>query len=232
MSSQKQQLSRKVYIHGPGQAPYMLMFLGVPGYVGVKNPEDADIIVFTGGEDVSPHLYNEKKHHTTYANTFRDAVDQAMYEDSWSRGQFLVGICRGGQFLNVMNGGHLWQDVDNHALFGGHDAYSPKGGRIILVSSTHHQMMRIAPGGELLLYATESERKDTMAIGPDGKPTWTPPAPDDEFDVEAVWYPETRSFCFQPHPEFNGFPECRQWFFETLNELYQSSIIPNRKKRA
>ena len=37
----------------------------------IGNPELV-LVVFTGGEDVDPSLYNEQKHHTTYSNLKRD----------------------------------------------------------------------------------------------------------------------------------------------------------------
>ena len=37
--------------------------------------------------------------------------------------------------------------------------------------------------------------------------------------MEAVFYPETKSLCFQPHPEFNTFGglECREAYFFFIN---------------
>ena len=46
----------------------------------VDKVEDADIVLFTGGEDVDPSLYGCKKHPTTYSNLQRDLEEKAIFE--------------------------------------------------------------------------------------------------------------------------------------------------------
>ena len=41
-----------------------------------------------------------------------------------SPNQLCVGVCRGSQFLCVMNGGLLVQDVGYHGVFGTHAIYN------------------------------------------------------------------------------------------------------------
>jgi len=39
-------------------------------------------------------------------------------------------------------------------------------------------------------------------------------------DVEVVMYADTKSLCFQPHPELERCPEeCTDYYFELLGEL-------------
>jgi len=52
----------------------------------------------------------------------------------------MVGICRGSQFLTVMSGGRLFQDVSGHAIMGTH-LIKFKDGSSLGITSTHHQMM-------------------------------------------------------------------------------------------
>ncbi len=42
-------------------------------------------------------------------------------------------------------------------------------------------------------------------------------------DIESCYYAETRSLCFQPHPEFAGVAECTTYFFEVLERYYNDS---------
>ena len=58
------------------------------------NLEEADIVLFTGGEDVDPSLYGCEKHATTHSNIHRDLEEKAVYEKVRSD-QFCLGICRG-----------------------------------------------------------------------------------------------------------------------------------------
>ena len=56
-----------VYIE-QGDHNYKMLFITL-GYTVVSNFDAADLIVFTGGSDVSPHLYGDAAHRTTCNNT-------------------------------------------------------------------------------------------------------------------------------------------------------------------
>lgn len=105
----------------------------------VDNLEDADIVMFTGGEDVDPSLYGCEKHETTYSYLKRDLAEKAAFEQVKPH-QLCVGICRGSQFLCVMNGGLLIQNVNHHASFGTHAIKSLGSPATYEITSTHHQM--------------------------------------------------------------------------------------------
>ena len=104
----------------------------------VDNLADADIVLFTGGEDVDPSLYGKQRHHTTYSNIQRDLQEKEIF-DQVKPNQLCLGICRGSQFLCVMNKGILVQNVNNHATFGTHQIYN-RIGDVYEITSTHHQM--------------------------------------------------------------------------------------------
>ena len=44
------------------------------------NLEEANIVLFTGGEDVDPSLYGCETHHTTYSNIDRDLAEKEVFE--------------------------------------------------------------------------------------------------------------------------------------------------------
>lgn len=165
------------------------------GHTLVADVASADMLVFTGGEDVSPHLYGDHKHHMTGSSIKRDASEAMLFDDAKERGLPMVGICRGGQFLNVMSGGRMYQHVGKHC--GVHEITDVLTGEVVQVSSTHHQMMK--PSEKGLLVATaylggEREWYDQQVFRKDVSTE----------DVEVVFYPHTRCLCFQPHPEFVG----------------------------
>ena len=211
----------KVYVHGPGAFPYQAMFIK-EGYTVVPNIADATIICFTGGADVDPALYGDPmlmsgKEPMSYIDQRRDEADAVVYGMGIAMGALMVGICRGGQFLNVMSGGKMWQHVDGHAG-GPHSLMDTITGQVVRVSSTHHQMMRPSGDGEILAIAREASYK----LG--GSETWSIMAqePGQEGildDVEAVWYEEGKCLCFQPHPEHPDVDECRQYFFSLLERF-------------
>jgi GMP synthase-like glutamine amidotransferase len=105
----------------------------------VDNIKDADLVLFTGGEDVDPSLYGKEKHRTTYSNIHRDLAELSAFKQIQPN-QVVLGICRGSQFLCVANGGILVQDCDNHAIWGTHEIIDTKTGDVYEITSTHHQM--------------------------------------------------------------------------------------------
>ncbi len=193
------------------------------GYAGARRVEDADFVLFTGGEDVTPELYGERALAKTHSNRHRDDYEVDVYNRCKEAKKPMVGICRGGQFLNVMNGGKLWQHVVGHT--GDHVAFTPpdaKGNgtrRSITVTSTHHQMMEPTKDAVILLSAleaTERHSQDTLIEGKD---------PNIE-DVEVCIYPDTDSLCFQPHPEFhNAKPELVDFFEECLEDWIEPMVV-------
>lgn len=65
-----------VYIE-QGDYNYKMLFITL-GYTVVSDFDTADLIVFTGGSDVSPHLYGDAAHRTTGNNTIRDAKEERL----------------------------------------------------------------------------------------------------------------------------------------------------------
>lgn len=103
----------------------------------VDNLGEADIVLFTGGADVDPELYNREKHPHTFSDINRDYAEKEIF-DNVREDQLCLGICRGSQFMCVMNGGILVQDCDNHAI--GHTHEITNGSESYDITSTHHQM--------------------------------------------------------------------------------------------
>lgn len=208
----------KVYVHGPGKFEYMRMF-AERGLIGA-DIDDADIVCWTGGADVDPSLYGEKNalykgHYMSGIDPDRDEIDARVF--GYASDKFKVGICRGGQFLNVMNGGKMWQHVDKHAG-APHDLIDTVTSEVVRVTSTHHQMMRPAPDGLILAHARESSFKladlDEWRIEHDHVSK-----PEELLDVEVVWYEESKSLCFQPHPEHRNHKPCTDYFFNLMERM-------------
>lgn len=60
----------------------------------VSSISDADIVLFTGGEDVDPSLYGCEKHPSTYSNLNRDLYEKRIFEQV-ADNQLVIGVCRG-----------------------------------------------------------------------------------------------------------------------------------------
>jgi gamma-glutamyl-gamma-aminobutyrate hydrolase PuuD len=164
------------------------------------------MLCLMGGADVSPILYQEQRLPCTFTDPEQDMEDAALFATFRDRPK--VGICRGGQFLNVMSGGKMFQDTDNHTS--SHDIIDHKTEKIIKVSSTHHQMMR--PGVKAEIIATA--RRSSYVRCFDGYIF----RKDVEYeDYEVLHYAHTKSLCYQPHPEI-GPDENVDYFFSCIHE--------------
>lgn len=192
-----------------GGFQYLKMFFDA-GFKGATHVQEADIICFTGGADVDPTYYGEEAIPGTYTNLDRDAKESIIYAEALALQKAMVGICRGSQFLNVMNGGKLWQDVDRHAGRNHKVTHVPTGETKFNMTSTHHQQMRPGKDGIVIAVAEESLLKKSQH----DRVERHAPEPD---DVEVMWYPDSLCLCFQPHPEFSH-GDCRNYFLELLDE--------------
>lgn len=170
-----------------------------------KNSKDKiaipELIIFTGGEDVSPEIYGEKKGSFTNSNSTRDVEEKLAYDLQRGFNNEIpkLGICRGAQFLTVMNGGRLIQHVEGHTNIS-HTIQLDKGG-IIKLMSDHHQMMfpyNLNKKSYKLIGFSEKHLSTVYLDGNDKNFELSTPY----FEAEIVYYPHTNSFCIQAHPEW------------------------------
>ena len=113
------------------------------GYQEAGDNETPDFIVFGGGADVSPSLYNQAVLKGTYSDVDKDYQDFCTVIAAKLKEIPMVGICRGLQLLHVAYGGTLIQHIDGH---GGtiHPLLDCDGKPIVgwedlKVNSSHHQ---------------------------------------------------------------------------------------------
>ncbi|HEY4874938.1 MAG TPA: aldehyde dehydrogenase family protein, partial [Puia sp.] len=72
-----------------------------------------DAFVLTGGIDIHPSLYHEDLNGTEKTEIARDLFEKKIFEYSQIHNLPLLGICRGMQLVNVLQGGKLIQDLEN-----------------------------------------------------------------------------------------------------------------------
>ena len=156
-----------------------------------------DLICFTGGADVNPKVYGEEPNGARGWDDERDEREIRIF-NAFKGFVPMVGICRGGQLLNVLNGGWMIQD---HGLVSGDVEMSTfYSGETVTVRVDHHQGM--ISGADI----------DPSAWN-EGISEW----PD-----YVIWYPETRCLCFQPHPEW-GHKGTEELFFNLIGEYIDAS---------
>lgn len=209
-------LFAKCLVVGKGVGPYVRLAKDFAEVVVENSPEDmqcVDVLMFTGGEDVNPYLYGETPHIRTFFNPKRDAEEAQVYRKAKVKRIPCVGICRGAQFLNVMNKGRMVQHVTNHTS--NHDMHTSCG-HTLNVTSTHHQMMDPGDGAELLAWA------DALSDSYEGLKDYQPCTADKGgvLEPEVILYKETKDLCIQFHPETME-PGCnaRNYVLEIMKDL-------------
>jgi len=179
------------------------------GYKIVATPVEANVVCFTGGADVTPTFYGATTHRYTQHDYFRDVKEEHLFNFCLERNTAMVGICRGGQFLNVMCGGSMYQHVTGHT--NPHSIIDSVTGEHIEVTSTHHQMMKPTKDSVVLAIAdvpSSREWYDGIMQMRDESNT----------GIEVVMYEKQKCLCFQPHPEFAPKSRMAEYFFEQIKE--------------
>jgi putative glutamine amidotransferase len=179
----------------------------VPNHIPVKKMEDADLVILTGGADISPDLYGDVKHSNTYTNPSRDEFEVYEAKKAMELGKHIIGICRGHQLLGALNGTKLIQDQHNP---GQHNIHTYEG-NIVKVNSIHHQAVypfNLDKSKYKILAWTEGINK----YHKNGKDEEMNP----EVEVESIYFPETKCLGVQYHPEGYSIPKDGKKFSQEL----------------
>jgi gamma-glutamyl-gamma-aminobutyrate hydrolase PuuD len=213
----------RVYVNQGGQFGMITAMLAEIGFRKAASVEDADLIVYGGGSDVSPDFYGQKAiAKCGYPDRVRDLHERQVFERARELGIPQMGICRGAQFLHVMCGGILWQHVNGHTR--DHDMFDMTSNKLIKTSSTHHQMMQF--NDKMNLIACTSE--DVANYFEDAITTLdftSGDVFDPQIEVEVCSYEDEKVLCIQGHPEY-GPIEFTSWSMHLLNDWF----AVNRKK--
>jgi gamma-glutamyl-gamma-aminobutyrate hydrolase PuuD len=198
-----------------------------------RDPESIALVVFTGGADVSPSLYEEKPHWTTGSNLTRDIQEKKIFEDAKAAKIPFVGICRGAQFLCVMAGGRLVQDITGHAG-GRHEICFnlPNGSQeVVEVTSSHHQMQypfSLQQGEDYLVIANSAKRRSKhYAFNSERVVLANDLASDDPLlgEPDVILYPKIKALAAQYHPEWMSEKSRGFTIFQELVSHYLGEYI-------
>ncbi len=197
------------------------------GAVKCSNPKDANLIVYLGGSDISPDIYNQHEHSTTWCNPKLDKREMEVYYDAVEKGKAQVGICRGGQLLHCLAGGWLYQDIDRHNK--AHEVCVRIGNALkkVIVTSSHHQAMADIHCGDVLMFSNKlaTFKETASSLGADEITDMYYDIDDDSIDIEAMVYPNHNSLSYQPHPEWS-LPKqvgnsCKTLFFDFIEKCLE-----------
>ena len=123
-----------------------------------------DKLVLAGGQNVAPEFYGEVETiQSSDYNRERDAFEIALINEAIKQNKPIVGVCRGMQLVNVVLGGSLNQQIQNHwqdkamtqtshdVLISKHSPLDLIYGRKAHVNSFHRQSIKqLAPQLEVI----------------------------------------------------------------------------------
>ncbi len=171
-------------------------------------------LVLSGGGDVDPALYGQRRHpQTDWPHPFRDKYDMALLEEALRRDIPVLAICRGHQLLNVFMGGELVQHIDDNSHREDeetresrwHTVRQTPGSRLasilgrgqVRVNSRHHQGVAESMVGRGLQVTSVSP--DGWIEGLEGtEPRWL---------VAVQWHPEREEMAESMAGLFSAFVE-------------------------
>lgn len=143
----------------------------------IKNGEDIseealsriDVVVFTGGTDISYNIYSsERDFRTEDSDSVRDEYEVSLIRRLSSMGIGMVGIGRGGQLLSCLLGGSLVQYDQSQVHINPHSMTIHQTGEVIEdVSSSHSQIMMPHSSMKILAYLdsdTEACAHEDMGV--------------------------------------------------------------------
>ncbi|TMC12383.1 MAG: gamma-glutamyl-gamma-aminobutyrate hydrolase family protein [Chloroflexi bacterium] len=135
--------------------------------------EILDGILFTGGGDLEPTLYDSEDRGSEGIDADRDQLEIGLAKRAAEAGKPMFGICRGQQVINVALGGGLLQDVDEHSQEEArhevtHQVEVAPGsrlaklvGRLVEVNTFHHQVVdpdRVGDGLKVSAFSADGRR--------------------------------------------------------------------------
>ena len=84
----------------------------VPGAKGEDYVDLFDALIIPGGPDADPTFYGEEpSRYIGSTNYKRDVFEAELFKAFYKAGKSIFGICRGCQFINVLMGGSVYQDL-------------------------------------------------------------------------------------------------------------------------
>ena len=87
----------------------------LPDVSGAKGEDYVDLfdaLIIPGGPDADPTFYGEEpSRHIGSTNYKRDVFEAELFKAFYKAGKPIFGICRGCQFINILMGGSVYQDL-------------------------------------------------------------------------------------------------------------------------
>ncbi len=200
----------------PGYAEAVQASGGIPVVLPFSDDREAtaelvsklDGFIFTGGPDSNPNMYGEEMVlQLGMIDSKRDVNEKLIYELVREADKPALGVCRGHQLINILEGGTLYQDLPsmkpsetrhsqrqpNYILTHRVDIAESTplmdwmdGAKKLEVNSYHHQAIKdLAPGLKVMALSSEDGIIEAFYH------------PERRFTVGIQWHPE---LAYKDHP--------------------------------
>lgn len=194
-----------------------------------------DLIIFSGGEDISPDFYGAPNIHCYGINPERDEMERdVFYIARDQKTPKLLGVCRGHQLINAMQGSNVIQDLEKET--GRHEGEHPleiiKEFSIVgqafdkrIVNSLHHQGVRHSGSGltttsvyKGIIESSESDKIITVQFHPE---MMHDEQANKFFEYIIRWVKEPKKLKsefekLRKEKEVNGFTEAKEKFIKNM----------------
>lgn len=186
----------------------------------VKDIYTCDGFILTGGVDVHPSFYNGELGYNNEPGIFkpeRDRFEAIIYRHSQLHQLPVLGICRGMQLINVLQGGKLIQDLDNgNARHKKEDSDKEH----IITAESGTLLYQLAGNTSGHVNSAHHQAIDPNALGSNLKVN----AYDDDEEkiIEGLEFADKTN---------KGFLLCVQWHPERIRDKEQNPFSENLKKQ-
>jgi putative glutamine amidotransferase len=192
----------------------------------ISEANECDAFVFSGGIDVHPSYYNSenlffRNNPEGIFNEKRDAFEKNVFSIALEKKAPVLGICRGMQFINVLLGGGMIQDLEDVGKqdHKSHDKVDGEHGIIVdkqseffkitgvekgRVNSAHHQALGKIAAGLKVVAVSEDDVVEAVEY---------------EDKIHQPWM-----LCVQWHPERLKENEQTTPFTKNIREAFLASI--------
>jgi putative glutamine amidotransferase len=194
-----------------------------------KNNEDeiatCSGFVLTGGIDINPKVYGGNENYPNKPGEYqdqRDRFEKKIYRYARENKIPVLGICRGFQLVNVLEGGSLIQDLGKYNMVHKKEAADKEHEVAVVRQSTLFEMIHQPLG---LVNSAHHQGIDDSVLAPTLKASAY--SFDDEKIIEAFEWKEKESqpflLCVQWHPERMKGKE-KNPFSQKLREQFLDAI--------
>lgn len=179
-----------------------------------RRPEEFSLVLFTGGADITPEFYgDDSPKNVCWNNLKRDEAELVVFQKAFDHKIPMAGICRGVQFLNVMAGGKMMHDIQNHG--GSRHIMQTNENEYFEVNSLHHQMILPPAGSSNAIAIGWCPRNlSRVYVGEHDKEVKY-----DGKEFEAAMFPAIQAFGVQYHPEMMSKISRGYVFFHEMVEM-------------